>query len=202
MLRIDHLAVSALELEEGVAAVESALGLPLAAGGQHPHMATHNRLLGMGDLYLEVIAADPGAPPPPWPRWFDLDHFAGPPRLTNWICATDDLDRALVAAPAGTGEPVDLRRGDFSWRMAVPGDGKLPFGGAFPALIQWQGPHPTERLPDRGARLHRLEVAHPAAEELRAALMPLQDPRLVIMAGPAKALRAEIDTPHGRRVLE
>ena len=29
-----------------------------------PHMATHNRLLGLGDLYLEVIAADPGRPAP------------------------------------------------------------------------------------------------------------------------------------------
>lgn len=201
MLRIDHLAVSATALEDGVAAVEAALGLPLAAGGKHPHMATHNRLLGLGDLYLEVIAADPDAPAPGWPRWFDLDHFTGPPRLTNWVCACDDLDRALEASPAGTGDPVDLQRGDFRWRMAVPGDGKLPFGGAFPALIQWQGPHPAPRLPDQGARLHRLEVAHPEAEALRAALS-IADDRLVILPGPVKALRAEIDTPHGRRVLE
>lgn len=201
MLRVDHLAVSATALEDGVAAVEAALGLPLAAGGTHPHMATHNRLLGLGDLYLEVIAADPGAPAPGWPRWFDLDHFTGPPRLTNWVCASDDLDGALAASPAGTGDPVDLQRGDFRWRMAVPADGRLPFGGAFPALIQWQGPHPAPRLPDRGARLHRLEVAHPEAAALRAALA-LSDARVVIVAGPVKALRAEIDTPHGRRVLE
>jgi hypothetical protein len=55
MLRFDHLAVSALDLAEGVAWVEEALGTKLAGGGQHPHMATHNRLLGLGDLYLEVI---------------------------------------------------------------------------------------------------------------------------------------------------
>jgi hypothetical protein len=60
-LRLDHLAISAGTLDEGVAAVEEALGVPLAGGGQHPHMATHNRLLGLGDLYLEVIAADPAA---------------------------------------------------------------------------------------------------------------------------------------------
>jgi hypothetical protein len=201
MLTIDHLAVSALTLEGGAEAVEQALGLLLAPGGAHPHMATHNRLLGLGEVYLEVIAADPAAPRPKWPRWFDLDNFTGAPRLTNWICACDDLEVAVAAAPAGVGVPVDLQRGDLRWRMAVPGDGCLPFDGAYPALIQWQGPHPAARLPDLGARLRRLEVAHPQAEALRAAL-GLTDPRVVILSGPVKAIRAEIDTPHGMRVLE
>jgi hypothetical protein len=200
-LTIDHLAVSALTLDEGVAVVEAALGLPLSAGGLHPHMSTHNRLLGLGEVYLEVIAADPSAPAPAWPRWFDLDNFTGAPRLTNWICACDDLEAALAVAPEGVGAAVDLQRGDLRWRMAVPGDGKLPFDGCFPALIQWQGPHPAARLPDHGARLLRLEVAHPEAVVLRSVLA-LADPRVVIVPGAQKALRAEIDTPHGLRVLE
>ena len=202
MLRLDHLAVSATSLDDGAASVEAAIGLMLSAGGKHPHMGTHNRLLGLGDLYLEVIATDPDAPAPAWPRWFDLDHFEGPPRLTNWIVACDDLEAAIAASPAGVGAPVDLQRGDLRWRMAVPDDGRLPFDNAFPALIQWQGPHPAQRLPDLGARLHRLEVAHPQAAALRAALGGLADPRLAIVQGPAKALRAEISTPHGLRVLE
>ena len=70
------------------------------AGGKHAHMGTHNRLLSLGDLYLEVIAPDPEAPRPAWPRWFDLDNFDGPPRLTNWICRSDDLDDDLGLAPA------------------------------------------------------------------------------------------------------
>jgi hypothetical protein len=201
MLRLDHLAVSAATLACGVAAVEAALGLPLGPGGQHPHMATHNRLLGLGDVYLEVIAADPDAPAPAWPRWFDLDRFTGVPRLTNWIAACDDLVAALGAAPAGTGAAVDLARGDLRWRMAVPGNGCLPFDGAYPALIEWQGPHPATRLPDVGARLHRLEVAHPEAAALRAALAGWSDPRVVIVPGAQKALRAEIATPHGMRAL-
>lgn len=199
MLAFDHIAISAATLDEGVAAVEAALGVTLAGGGQHPHMATHNRLLGLGDLYLEVIAIDPSAPGPAWPRWFDLDHFSGPPRLTNWVARTDDLAAALAAAPAGTGTPVALSRGPYRWQMAVPADGRLPFGGAFPALIQWQGPHhPTQALPDTGARLARLEIAHPQALALRAALR-LTDPRLHIVAGPAQALRATFLTPHGTR---
>lgn len=204
MIRLDHLAVSALSLDEGVAAVEAALGVALAGGGQHAHMATHNRLLGLGDLYLEVIAADPGAPAPAWPRWFDLDRFSGRPRLTNWVARCDDLAAEVAQSPAGVGVPVALARGDFRWQMAVPADGMLPFDGAFPALIQWQGSaHPAERLPDMGVRLQRLEISHPEALALRAALAGrLEEPRLVVVPGREKAMRAQFATPHGVRVLE
>lgn len=203
MLTFDHIAVSAETLEEGVAAVEAALGVALAGGGQHPHMATHNRLLGLGDLYFEVIAADPLAPRPKWPRWFDLDNFSGAPRLTNWVCRSENLTADLAACPDGTGIPVALQRGDYRWSMAVPADGKLPFDGCFPALIQWHGDlHPARALPDVGVRLTRLEIAHPEATALKAALAPLfADPRVILTEGPAKEMRATFSTPHGTRVL-
>jgi len=202
MLTLDHLAISCTDLAEGTAAVEAALDLPLGPGGQHPHMATHNRLLSLGpDLYLEVIAADPAQPRPAWPRWFDLDRFDGPPRLTNWICRTEDLDRELAQAPDGTGTPVDLQRGDFRWRMAVPGTGILPFDNRFPALIQWKGKaHPAPRLLDLGARLVALEITHPQADALRAALQSLTDPRVTIATG-QPGMRATIATPHGEKQL-
>lgn len=202
-LALDHIAISARTLDEGLAFVEAALGVPLTGGGQHPHMATHNRLLGLGDLYLEVIAADPAAPRPAWPRWFDLDRFEGPPRLTNWICRTGDLDAALAAAPAGAGTPVSLQRGDYRWRMAVPDDGILPYDNAFPALIEWQGDlHPARALPDQGVRLTGLEIFHPQAAALGIALTGLlADPRVRLYTAPHKAMRAVFTTPKGTRVL-
>jgi len=204
MLILDHLAVSARTLAEGAKAVEAALGISLAPGGQHPHMATHNRLLSLGpDLYLEVIAADPAQPRPAWPRWFDLDRFTGPPRLTNWIVRCDDITAELALSPPGTGTPISLARGDFRWQMAVPATGILPFDNAFPALIQWEGTaHPAPRLPDPGIRLARLEIVHPDALALRAALHGrLHDPRVTFTPGPL-AMRATFATPHGDRHLE
>ena len=202
MLALDHIAVSARTLDEGAAWVEMALGVPLAGGGKHPHMGTHNRLLGLGDLYLEVIAIDPDAPKPAWPRWFDLDRFAGAPRLTNWICRTDDLDAALAAAPPGTGTATDLQRGDYRWRFAVPATGRLPFDDCFPALIQWQGDlHPARTLRDHGIRLRSLEVTHPEAPALQAALRGLSDPRVKLQLGPYRGFRATFDTQNGPRVL-
>jgi Glyoxalase-like domain len=201
MRAFDHLAVTAATLGEGVALVEAALGVRLGPGGRHAHMATHNRLLGLGPSdYLEVIAPDPDVPRPPHPRWFRLDERRGPPRLANWVVRVDDLDAALAAAPEGAGRAVALERGEFRWRMGVPADGRLPFDDAFPALIEWQGGlKPPDRLAEAGCRLERLEVAHPEAERLRG-LVGLADPRVVFVTG-AAALRATIATPHGRRQL-
>ena len=122
-LTLDHLTVSCLTLEAGVEAVEAVLGLPMGPGGKHAHMSTHNRLLSLGDVYLEVIATDPAAPRPAWPRWFDLDNFLGAPRLTNWVARCENLKSALEGAPAGTGVPVALQRGDFRWQRRQP-DGR------------------------------------------------------------------------------
>ena len=201
-MQLDHLAVAAMTLEEAAAHIEAALGLALQPGGAHPQFGTHNRLMGLGaGLYLEAIAIDPDAPAPDRPRWFDLDRLSGPAHLRNWIVRVDDLDAAVARHP-DAGTPLALARGDLRWRMAVPEDGVLPFDNRFPALIEWQGrAHPAQRLASSGASLERLIVAHPEAAALRAALADMTDTRVVIEPG-TPALRAEIVTPHGMRVLE
>lgn len=204
MLTLDHLAVAAEDLATGVAYVESALGVTMSAGGEHPLMGTHNRLLGLADgLYLEVIAINPEAPKPPHPRWFDLNNFRGSACLTNWIVRTDDINAAVERSPAGVGTPLALSRGDLRWQMAVPENGKLPFDGAFPALIEWEcDAHPAARLPQSGCRLCKFEIFHPRANELRIVLDKLlQDDRVSIEQASKISFRAEFETPGGVRVL-
>ncbi|WP_170400449.1 VOC family protein [Ruegeria arenilitoris] len=198
---LDHLAVAGETLEEASAHVEQALGVSLQDGGKHEAFGTHNRLLGLRDgLYLEAIAIDPQAPTVKRTRWFDLDRFAGTPRLTNWICRVSDIAATLSAFPDEVGQPIDLARGALRWQMAVPSDGRLPFDNLFPALIQWHGDlHPAQMLQDSGCRLRRLVVYHPDALGLARLLGELET--VVFDTGPA-ALRAEFETPHGPRVLE
>ena len=198
---LDHLAVAGETLQDASAHIEQALGVSLQAGGQHEAFGTHNRLLGLRDgLYLEAIAIDPQAPHPEKTRWFDLDRFEGTPRLTNWICRVWDIEAALSAFPDGVGHPITLTRGALRWQMAVPPSGRLPFDNLFPALIQWHGDlHPAAMLQDSGCRLRRLVVFHPEALNLARLLGDLD--RVVFDTGPT-ALRAEIETPHGLRVLE
>ncbi|WP_037309464.1 VOC family protein [Ruegeria halocynthiae] len=198
---LDHLAVAGETLEAASAHIEQALGVPLQDGGKHEKFGTHNRLLGLRDgLYLEAIAIDPQAQKPQRTRWFDLDRFEGPPRLTNWICQVPDIAAALSVFPDGVGQPIDLARGALRWQMAVPPGGRLPFDNLFPALMQWHGDlHPARMLQDSGCRLRRLVVFHPDALELARLLGDLET--VEFDTGPA-ALRAEFATPHGPRVLE
>ena len=75
MLKLDHLTVIAPSLAEGVAHVRACLDLDVPFGQRHAYMGTHNHLLRLGDaVYLEIVALDPGAPPPGRPRWFGLDE--------------------------------------------------------------------------------------------------------------------------------
>lgn len=202
-LELDHLVISATRLDQGVAHVKDLLGLAMAPGGKHPLMGTHNALLGLGDVYLEVIAIDPEAAAPGHPRWFDLDSFHGPPRLSHWVARTGDLAGALALAPPGAGTPMALSRGDLRWSMAVPADGRLPFGGGFPGLISWQGEaHPTRRLPDAGWRLSGLHITHPQAADLRAALAKFEcDPAARVDQGDTFSLGALLSHPGGSALL-
>ncbi|MBV7378665.1 VOC family protein [Maritimibacter dapengensis] len=190
---LDHLVVTADRLDAGVAKVEAATGMAMSGGGTHDVMGTHNRLLslGMGE-YLEVIAVDPDAAAPKRARWFDLDRQGAGAALSHWALRVDDLDRALREAPVGAGEIVALSRGPYQWRMAVPQDGRLPFDGLFPGLIEWDGPHPADEMPGSEARLVSLTLSHPDAEGLSQALSGLiSDPRLRVICGP-KSLTADV----------
>ena len=199
-MELDHIVVTCRDLDEGAAWLEERLGIAPGPGGRHALMGTHNRLLSLGpDCYLEVIAPDPEAPDPGRPRWFGLDGRTAP-ALTDWVVRVDDLGAALAAAPEGVGEATALERGDLRWRMGVTADGRTPLGGAHPMILQWDGPGAAGRLADAGCRLASLTVETPEAETLHAAL-PLDDPRIRVVAAPALRLSAEIDTPHGRRTL-
>lgn len=200
---IDHLAVAGETLDAAVAHIEEALGVEMGPGGQHPRYGTHNRLIGLEEgLYLEAIAIEPGAEPQERPRWFDLDRFSGPARLTNWIMRAADLQHEVQMSPEAAQRIVNMQRGDLRWLMTVPADGRLPFDNCYPAALQWLGPPPASRMVPSGCRLTRLVLSHPEAEALTGALARVvSDERLVVERGRA-ALRAEFETPHGIRVLE
>lgn len=205
-IRFDHLVVAARELAEGVAWVESRLGVVMGAGGRHDLMGTHNRLLSLGPgRFLEVIAIDPDAPPPMRSRWFELDRSAirtrleSGPTLVTWVARTDDIDAAIATGAFGAPQVLALARGDFRWRIGVPPDGSLVHGGIAPTIIQWATRHPADVLADSGCRLERLVLRGPQGEaalrRLRAAGLSPAEP--IEAAGDAAGLEACIHTPRG-----
>ena len=185
-------------MEAGAAHVEEALGRTMIPGGRHARMGTWNRVLGLGDCYLEAIAVEPGAAAPDRARWYGLDDREGPPALDHWALRVDDLDAACDAWP-GAGDPLRFERDGLRWRMAVPPDGRLPFDAVAPALIEWETRPP--RIANGGVTLSRLVLRHPDAHRLAPLIAGLSDDsRLLVEAG-AASLAARIETPDGLRTL-
>ncbi|SEA82664.1 VOC family protein [Rubrimonas cliftonensis] len=203
MIRFDHIALAADTLEAGADLVRARLGVKIGPGGAHPLMGTHNLLGATGpDSFLEVIAADPGAPPAR-PRWFGLDR---PETLTHGprpflVAATDDLDAALAAAArAGfdLGRPEALRRGELHWRFAVTANGAPAEDGAAPLLIEWPaGPHPAGRMADAGLRCAGVTLRTPRPERLRALMAALGAANLFAIAEGAAGVVATFTGPGG-----
>jgi hypothetical protein len=194
------------DLGEGIEALAGRLRVRAAPGGQHRGLGTHNALLSLGEgAYLEIIAPDPGQPPPRQARPFGLDGLRAP-RLVTWAVRAPDIDaRAERARAAGydPGPVIALGRdladgGRLEWRLTFRrppgGDGLVPF------LIDWgETPHPSASAP-AGCTLVALRGEHPRPTEVEPLLAALSV-ELPLTVGRAPALVAELETPRGRLEL-
>ncbi len=207
--KIDHFAIGADSLEQGVAALRTALGVDVPQGSKHDAMSTHNCVMQSGnESFLELIAIDPDAPDPGRVRWFTLDdpdtqaRLAVRPRALCWVVGTDDLDAVIAASPVDLGEVVFFQRGERTWRLTVPKDGSLPMGGLLPAFIEWSpGPHPSTGQQDLGVVLTKVRLSHPDPAALNEVLSALSVDHLAeVSEGPA-ALSFEVESPNGTVVL-
>src|SRR5690348_16517781 len=110
LLGIDHLVIAVADPDLAVLELEDRLGLAPGGGGRHERLGTFNRLVWLGDTYLELIGVfDPELAAESWvgaPALRSLEAGGG---LATWAIATDD-----VSADAGRlrdrgsdlGEPV------------------------------------------------------------------------------------------------
>ncbi|WP_419913861.1 VOC family protein [Hoeflea sp.] len=208
--KIDHFAIGADTLEQGIAAMKGILGVDVPRGSKHDAMSTHNCVMQAGnESFFELIAIDPEAPDPGRVRWFTLDDPATRSRLTErpralcWVVNTDDLDGVIAQSPVDLGEVVDFQRGERTWRLTVPKDGHLPAGGLLPAFIEWSpGPHPSTGQQDLGVRLLNVRIKTPDPSRMREIFDTLNISHLAeISEGPA-ALSFEIDGPKGIVLLD
>ena len=188
--QVDHLVWGGPSLEQEITRLEHLTGVRAAIGGRHPDEGTHNALIRIGPaMYLELISPDPARPPPPRPRWFNLDALVEP-RLVTWAAKARNLGSGNVRA--GRRELSDGRV--LSWRLTYP---NLTAGcGLVPFLIDWgQSPHPAESAPG-GVTLLELRAEHPDPDSIQTQLRDLSV-AMTVTRGRTPALIARLQTPRG-----
>lgn len=196
-LNVDHLVYAVPDLEEGRDAIERLLGVRPAVGGRHPHLGSQNALLSLGpDVYLEVVAPDPGLPRPPRGVVFNMDGI-NRSYLSTWALRCEAIDDVAAQAASRGFEVGPLLHGSrerpdgtmLTWRLSDPY--LMAFDGIVPFLIGWgDSPHPARSAPAAG-KLMTLEARHPDAGGAAAALAAL-GVDLPVRTGPAPSLSARI----------
>lgn len=208
--KIDHFAIGAATLEQGVAALKDALGVEVPRGGKHDAMSTHNCVMQAGnESFLEILSIDPDAPDPGRARWFSMDdpktiaRLAERPRALCWVVGTDDLDGVIASSPVDLGEVVLFTRGDRSWRLTVPKDGHLPGDGLLPAFIEWSpGPHPSTGQQNLGVILKRVCLSHPDPAACRETLAALHVDHLAEVNEGPEGLSFKLNSPNGTTTID
>lgn len=155
MIELDHVLIAVDDLSNGALAFEYEHGVVSYEGGNHPDWGTANRIVPLGDAYVELVAAfdRKKAMNSPFGRWVLAADDAQP---LGWAVRgdIDEISRRLdLQVGAGSRKTVDGRI--LHWQYA--GLEQAMTEPCLPFFIQWD---PDTPFPGDGgtARLTRLEL--------------------------------------------
>jgi Glyoxalase-like domain len=152
-MELDHVLIPLADLSSAGTEFEGRYGLVSVEGGRHPDWGTANRIVPLGDSYLELVAViDPAeASQSAFGRWV-ANARAGQP--LGWAVRTDDLGAVAgrLGLSVGSGSRFTATGDLLSWRIA--GVERAMAEPWSPFLVEWAV---ESRLPGR------IGVEHPAA---------------------------------------
>jgi Glyoxalase-like domain len=161
-LELDHVIVAVADLRAGAREIEVRYGLTSVEGGRHPGWGTANRIVPLGETYIELVSVvdEAGARESPFGRWVAAARSG---RLLGWAVRTTHLDAVArrleltVDSGSRTGRDGRLVR----WRLAgVEQAAAEPF---LPFFIEW-GPQTSP--PGKMHVTHRVGAAKLATVHL------------------------------------
>lgn len=155
-MELDHVLVAVHDLVAAAREIEERHGLVSIEGGSHPGWGTMNRIVPLGDAYLELVAVvdQDEAAQSPFGSWVAAATSTAAD-LLGWAVRTGDLEqiarrlKLTVSAGSRPGRNGQVVR----WRLA--GVEQAAVEPCLPFFIEWA---PGTRLPGRAP------VAHPAGE--------------------------------------
>ena len=194
---IDHLLIATGDLDAAAAAAEG-LGLPVAAGGRHPGWGTANRIVPLGEAYLELVAVvDPAeAATSGFGSWV----AAAPPGPMGWAVRPRDLEatasRLGLGVVPGSRAAMDGRV--LRWRTA--GVEHAAMEPCLPFFIAWDEGTPAPGAGGAGIEIERVEVGGDAgrlAAWLDGAVLPVS-----VGPGPAAVERIVLRAAAGAITID
>ena len=202
LLGIDHVVVAVEDPDATAGDITTRLGLDVDAGGRHESLGTFNRVVWLGDSYLELIGvSDTDLAADSWlgaPSLATLDRGGG---LATWAVAVDDLDAQLGWVPPDVGMTVPLdgerRRPDgrvVRWRLAHAPE----VSSTVPFLIEHDGTAAEWTSDERAARSHQ---RHPIGGRVRMTGLEVVTDRPAVAAGRLRKVLATSAEPIGRMAV-
>ena len=97
-MRLDHVIYGTADLDAAQRRIEAELGLEVLPGGHHVGQGSHNRIVPLGDGYLELMAIHDPEEAATNPFGQVLLEVLPVERLVGYAVQVDDID-AVAAAP-------------------------------------------------------------------------------------------------------
>jgi len=149
---LDHVLVAVPDLAAAARELEEEHGLTAIEGGRHPGWGTANRIVPLGDSYLELVAVVDAreAARSPFGRWVAASQSARL-RPLGWAVRTTELSEVAsrldlsIEAGSRTGREGGL----VEWRLA--GVDEAAAAPALPFFIEWAA---GTRLPGHARAVH------------------------------------------------
>jgi hypothetical protein len=205
---IDHAIYAVGDLDDAGDLIYEREGLASVPGGRHEGWGTANRIVPLGDSYLELIAVvdREEAEESDFGRAV-LRALAEDRPLVGWVLATDDIDavagRLDLEVESKARDRADGSK--LSWRLA--GLEAAMESGVLPFFVEWEGPpdhHPgaAEARHDADPEgIAWIEVTTDDEDRLRDWLGDFDDPKLRISDGDPAVSAVAIGTEGGEVVF-
>ncbi len=204
-MELDHVVIAVPDLDTAARTLEERHGLTSVEGGRHAGWGTANRIVPLGDTYVELIAVvdEREAPGSTFGRWVGEATRDGA-RPLGWAVRTDELDdlaRRLGlevtdgSRPTGDGELLRWRVAGVAEAAAEP---SLPFFLEWAAGSPFPGRAPAASA--AGVRIAELRVSGNAerlGEWLGADALPV-----AVDAGAPALTRVVLEGGGGEIVLD
>jgi len=207
MLRLDHVVYAVRDLDEAAVRFREELGLDSGVGGRHERWGTANRIVPLGDQYLELVAVVDDAAASA--NRFGRDVLERAASGGGWLtiaAAADDIEKVAsrLGLDVGTGARTRPDGEVVRWRMAGLEDPRRD--PCMPFFLTWDVPvelHPGRSRAGHGVRAEGIAwvEVHGDAERLRTWLGGDELPIRVTDDEPG-IHRVAISTPDGELVIE